>query len=238
MATQIAKYNTKRSRVHLRKATSNVFRDANIIDTASYSFEENRITKQSTNEVIGDVASKVISTSGTLTMVFGSTEWENFTLATRATESTQGAVTDGAFTYPVLAKGQATKLPHVNVNAVAIPGKTEGVDYQVFSASGLIVALTDNIAEVAGCSYAAGLAKRGAIASASDGEYEVIFTDVLNGEVTQFYRWVPNLPQNIALISPNEYGVYEVTGALLLDTSKPSDGVLGQFGVKYEVQAA
>ncbi len=233
-----AKYDVKRSRLHVRKAGTSLFRDVNVVDAASYSFEENKITKQSTNEVIGDVASKTISTSGTLTVTFGSTEFENFVLAVRARVSTQGAVADGAFTYPVLAAGQSVKLPHVNVSAVAIAGKTEGVDYQVLGTSGLIVALTDNAAEIAGCSYAAGLAKRGAIASGSDGEYECIFTDVLNGEVTQFYRWQPNLPQNVALISPNEFGVYEVSGTILLDTSKPSDGDLGQFGVKYEVQAA
>lgn len=232
-----AKYDVKRSRMHVRKVGTSVLRDVNTVDSATYSFEENKITKQSTNEVIGDVASKTISTTGTLTAVFGSTEWENFVLTVRAKVSTQGATANGAFIYPVLAVGQAIKLGHVNVSAVAIPGKTEGVDYQVLGTSGLVVALQDNAAEVEGCTYAAGVAKRGAIAAGSDGEYEVIFTDVLNGEVTQFYRWQPNLPQNIALISPNEWGVYEVSGTLLLDTSKPADGELGQFGVKYEVQA-
>lgn len=230
-----AKYDVKRSRLHIRKAGTSTFRDVNIVDAASYSFEEQKITKQSTNEVIGDVASKTISTTGTLTVTFGSTEFENFVLAVRAKVSAQGATNAGSFVFPVLAAGQAIKLPHVNVSAVSIPGKTEGVDYQVLGTSGLVIALVDNTTEVADCSYAAGVAKRAAIASGSDGEYECIFTDVLNGETTTFYRWQPNLPQNIALISPNEFGVYEVAGTILLDTSKPSNGDLGQFGVKYEV---
>ena len=222
--------------MHVRKLGTTLFRDANIIDSASYSFDESKITKQSTNEVVGDVASKTISTSGTLSVTFGSTEFENFMLAVRAKASTQGAVADGSFVYPILAVGQSVKLPHVNITAVSITGKTEGVDFQVLGTSGLIVALTDNATEVAGCTYAAGVAKRGAIAAGAEAEYEVIFTDVLNGETTQFYKWQPSLPQNVALISPNEFGVYEVSGALLLDTSKPADGDLGQFGVKYEVQ--
>lgn len=232
-----AKYEVKRARLHVRKSGTSVFRDVNVVDSASYSFEENKITKQSTNEVVGDVASKTISTTGTLTVTFGSTEFENFVLAVRAKVSAQAATTSGSFAYPVLSAGQAIKLPHVNVSTVAIAGKTEGVDFQVLGTSGMIVALTDNAAEIAGCSYSAGVAKRGAIAAGTDGEYEVIFTDVLNGEVTQFYRWQPNLPQNVALISPNEFGVFEVTGTLLLDTSKPADGDLGQFGVKHEVES-
>lgn len=232
-----AKYEVKRARVYLRKSTSNVFRDINTVDAASYAFQEDKITKQSTNEVIGDVAKKVIKTSGTLTLTMGSTEWENFCIAVRARVSTQAAVTAGAFTYPVLAAGEMFKLPHVNITAATIAGKVEGVDFKIMKNSGFITALTDNLAIIEGGTYAAGLARRGAIAAGTADEYEVIVDDILNSESNGFYRWSPNLPSNVALISANEFGVYEVTGDLLLDESKASDGEYGQFGVKHEILA-
>lgn len=233
-----AKYQVKRARISLRNLVSSLFRDINVVDAASYSFQEDTITKQSTNEVIGDVAKKVIKSSGTLTLTMGSTEWANFLVAVRAKASTQGAVTAGAFTLPIMAIGEQFKLPSVNVTDVAIGTKVEGVDYTVLRNAGLIVALKDFATATASCTYSAGLAKRGAIAAGAAAEYEVLVDDQLNGEVTQFYKWSPNLPTNIALISANEFGVFEVSGDLLLDTTKPSGGDLGQFAAKYEIAAA
>lgn len=232
------KYNVQRSRMHIAKFGTSVLRDVGIIDAASYSFDEQKITKQSTNEVIGEVASKVISTSGTLTVTFGSLAFENFVLALRAKTSAQSAVLDGAFTYPVLSAGSSIQLPHGNVSAIVIPGKVEGVDYVVLKTSGIISALTDNAAAIEGCSYAAGVMNAAGIAAAAAVEYSVVFTDELNGEETRFYKWQPNLPQNINLVNINEFGTLEVSGSLLLDTSRPADGALGQYGYKREALTA
>ena len=86
------------------------------------------------------------TSSGTLTLTMGSTEWENFCIAVRARVSTQAAVTAGAFTYPILAAGEMFKLPHVNITAATIAGKVEGVDFKIMKNSGFITALTDNLA--------------------------------------------------------------------------------------------
>ena len=55
---------------------------------------------------------------------------------------------------------------------------------------------------------------------------------------TQLFKWKPNLPASVELIKPTEFGTYEVSGKLLLDTTKPVSGDLGQFGYKTEAQAA
>lgn len=232
------KYTVKRSRMHIRKVGTTLFRDVNVIDSASYSFDEQTIEKQSTNEVRGVVASQVVSTTGTLSVTFGDTSFDNFTVVTRSKQSTVGAVSNGSFTFPACEKGASFKLPHSNITAVDVPGLVENVDYQVFKSSGIVTALKDVLADVAGGTYSSGVTKRAAITAAADVEYEVIFTDELNGEVTGFYKWKPSLPQNVQLISPNEFGTYEVSGKILLDESKPADGDMGQFGYKDEVQAA
>ena len=232
------KYNIQRSRLHIAKVGTATLRDVGNIESASYSFDEQKITKQSTNEVVGEIASKVISTSGTLTVTFGSLSFENFVLALRARTSAQAAVTDGAFTFPVLAAGESFQLPHGNVSAVTIPGKVEGVDFKVLKTSGIVSALVDNASAIAGCSYASGVMNAAGIAAAAAVEYSVIFTDELNGEETRFYKWQPNLPQNINLVNINEFGTLEVTGSLLLDTSRPADGALGQYGYKREALTA
>lgn len=234
------KYELGRSRMHIRNRTTGetVFRDVNTIDSASYSFEESTLSKQSTNEVSGEVARKTQSMSGTLSVVFGSTEYKNFLLAARARASTQGATTQAAtFTYPALKVGEAFKLPHVNITDISIPGKVEEVDYTVFKASGLVHALTDNTIPIDDATYSAGLAKRAAIAAEAAQEYEVVFTDVLSGESTTLYRWAPTLPKNVNLVNINEFTTYEVEGGLLVDTTKPAAGDMGQFGVKYEISA-
>lgn len=231
------KYEVKRARVHLRKAGTQTFRDINTVDAATYSFSEDKITKQSTNEVVGDVAKKTIKTSGTLSLTMGSTEWANFVVAVRARESAQGAVAAAQFVLPALKAGEQFKLPHTNISAVAIPGKSEGVHFTLYK-SGLIKALVDMPAETPDCSYSAGLAKRAAIAAGGETEYEVLVDDILNTELHTFYKWTPDLPQNIALIKPTEFGTYEVSGSLLLDETKPADGELGQFGIKEDYSGA
>lgn len=233
-----AKYEISRARMHVRKVGTSALRDVNVIDSASYSFDEQTIEKQSTNEVKGVVASKTISTTGTLTVVFGSTEYENFVMAVRAKTSTQAANGTGTFTFPVAQAGECFKLPDGNILTTTVAGKVEGVDYQVFKASGIVSVLTDNAAAIEGCGYTSGVAKRAAIGAGADAEYEVFFTDELNGEMTQFYKWKPNLPQNIQLVNISEFSTYEVSGQILLDESKPASGDMGQFGQKLESQVA
>lgn len=227
------KYTVQRARVYVSKYGLNDYRDLNVVDAATYSFEEETITKASTNEVSGDVAKKTIRTSGTLTLTMGSTEFENFKLATRAKSSVQSAIADGAFTFPVCDAGFLFKLPATNINTVTLTGKQEGVDYRVLKNAGFVQAITANTAELAG-TFTAGMANRAGIAAGAETEYTVVVDDILNAETTGFYKWSPGLPQNIALISPNEFGVYEVTGPLLLDETQPANGDLGQFGYKVE----
>lgn len=230
------KITTKRARVFLEAYGTGVLRDINTVDAATYAFSETTIEKESTNEVRGITASETIKTDGTLKLTLGSTEWANFVAVTRSKESTQGAVSDGAFTFPAMEKGQSFKLPHSNITAIAAPGLTEGADYQVFKASGIVVAMADVTAAVAGGTYSAGLAKRAGITAGSTAHYTVHITDELNGEYTQLYKFKPNLPANVDLIKPNEFGTYEIEGKLLLDTTKPVSGDLGQFGYKTEAQ--
>lgn len=236
--TDTSRYQTKRARVHLRKEGTATFRDIDIVDAATFSFQDQTITKQSTNEVIGEVARKTVSVAGTLSIDMGSTEWANFLVATHSRESTQAAVVASTFALPSLKAGQQFKLPSVNITDIAITGLVEGVDFVVYKTSGLVKALVDIVDAISGCSYSAGLAKRGAFTAGGRVNYEAIVDDILNGEVHQFYKWNPDLPQNIALVKPNEFGMYQVTGALLLDQTKPADGEYGQFGVKYEVATA
>lgn len=230
------KITTKRARMFLELYASGILRDVGTVDAASYSFEEQTIEKESTNEVRGIIKSETIKTDGTFTATLGSTEWDNFVALTRSKESVVAAVPAGTFTFPVGEKGKSFKLPAVNVLSITVAGMVEGVDYQLFKASGIVGLLRDVTAPIEDCGYVSGVAKRAGITAAGERLYSVYVTDELNGESTHLFKWKPNLPSNIELVKPNEFGVYEVTGKLLLDTSKPVNGDLGQFGVKYESQ--
>lgn len=230
------KITIKRARIFLELFGSGKLRDVGVVDAAGYSFEEQTVEKKSTNEVRGTLKSDTIDTDGTFTMTMGSTEWDNYVALTRSKESVQAATPSGTFTFPVGEKGKSFKLPSANVLSITAAGLVEGVDYQLFKASGIVGYLRDVTEAVADCTYSSGVAKRAGITAAGDRYYTIHVTDELNGEYTCLFKWKPNLPQNIELIKPNEYGVYEVTGKLMLDTSKPVNGDLGQFGVKYEAQ--
>jgi hypothetical protein len=230
------KITTKRARVFLELFASAKLRDVGTVDAASYSFEEQTIEKESTNEVRGIIKSETIKTDGTLTLTMGSTEWDNFVTLTRSKESVQAAVASGTFTFPVGEAGKSFKLPSANVLSITATGLVEGVDYQLFKASGIVGYLRDVTAAVADCTYSAGVAKRAGITAAGERMYTVHVTDELNGEYTCLFKWKPNLPTSVELVKPNEFGTYEVSGKLMLDTTKPVNGDLGQFGVKYEAQ--
>lgn len=232
------KISTKRARLFLELYASGILRDVGTVDAASYSFEEQTIEKESTNEVRGIIKSETIKTDGTFTATMGSTEWDNFVALTRSKESVQAALASGSFTFPVGEKGKAFKLPSANVLSITATGLVEGVDYQLFKASGIVGLLRDVTAPIEDCTYSAGVAKRAGITAGVERIYTLHVTDELNGEYTQLFKWKPNLPSNVELVKPNEFGVYEVTGKLLLDTSKPVNGDLGQFGVKLESQEA
>ncbi|GJI97038.1 hypothetical protein RugamoR57_37560 [Duganella caerulea] len=226
----------KRARIHLELYGSGVLRDINVVDEAAYSFSEDTIKKKSTNEVVGTIASQTISTDGTLTLKLGDTSYDNFVLAVRASTATQAPVTDGTFTYPELEAGQSFKLPHSNITAMTVTGKVQGVDYKFYRASGIVVALTDNITAIPACSYSSGTTKRAGITAGGDQYFTVHVTDVLNGEYTCLYRARALLPDNISLISPDQFGVYDVKFELLLDDTKPADAEMGQFGFKDVIQ--
>lgn len=226
------KYAVKRARVHLEKYGTGVLEDAFNVESASASFDEQFIEKQSTSEIRGVLAKELVSTAGTFTITLGSTDFDTFVRATRSKESAQAAVADGAFTFPALTAGQSFKLPHTKITAIAVPGKVENVDYVVYKASGIVKALVDFVEAVPGGSYSAGVARLAGITAAGTVEYTVHITDELEGEYTQFFKFSPNLPTNLQYVSANEFGQYEITGTLMLDESRPATGDLGQFGFK------
>lgn len=230
------KITTKRARVFLELFGSGKLRDVGTVDAATYSFEEQTIEKESTNENRGIIASETIKTDGSLSLTMANTEWDNFVDTTRSKVSVQAATTSGTFTFPAGEKGKSFELPSRNIISIEAAGLTEGVDYQLFKSAGIGTYLRDVIAAVETATYSAGVAKRAGITAAGERYYTVHVADELNGEYTKLFKWKPNLPSNVELIKPNEFGVYEVTGKLMLDTTKPVNGDMGQFGVKYESQ--
>lgn len=225
-------YTTKRARFWVEPYGTGELRDIRIVDEAKYSFNEETIKKKSTNEVIGTVAVATISTEGTAAITMGSTEYDNFVLATRSRASTQAAVSAGTFAYPALEAGQAFKLPHENITSMSVTGKVEGVDYKLYRSSGICTLLNDNTTEIDGGTYSSGQTLQAGIAAADAQYFTLHIADELNKEYTKLYRARPLLPEDVSLITPDEFGTLTVNFELLLDDSKPSDGALGQFGSK------
>lgn len=230
------KYNVRRARIFLQERGSFAMRYLNNVEAASASFEEQTLEKESTTEQRGVIASVILSTRGTFTMTLGDIAFENYKLAVRGKQSVQSAGGSVAFTIPMLQEGEAVALGHRNIISTNFAPLIEGVDYVVFQASGILRALRDITTSNTG-SYDHGVAKLAGIAAGEEKEYIVHIDDALNGQYTQFFRFKPNLAQNLNSISPNEFGAYEVTGQLLLDESKPVSGDLGQFGFMAESQA-
>ncbi len=230
------KYNVKRARIHVEAYGSGVLRDLGNVESASASFEEQTLEKESTNEVRGVIASIILSTKGTFTMTLGNIAFENFVLATRSKTSTQSAGT-ASFELPAMQKGAAVKLPKTNIISATFGSLVEGTDYQVFKSSGVVVALKDITTATTG-TFDYGVAKVAGITAGAEQEYTLHITDELNSEYTQFFRFKPALAQNLQSIAPNEFGAYEVTGQLMLDETKPVSGDLGQFGYKTESVAS
>jgi hypothetical protein len=228
------KYAVQRARVHLEEYNTGVLDDLFNVDAMSVSASEEVIKKQSTTEVIGDIAIKRISNSWEGTMTLGSTDMDNFIRNTRSKESTQAAVAEGTFVFPAGAQGKSFKLPHGKVTAVAVPGLTVNVDYTVLKASGIVTRLRDFEADVPGGTYAAGTARIAGIGAGEDKYYALHVTDELNGEYTQWFKVQLKLPSSLQYIKPSEFGTFEVAFTLLQDQTRPVSGDYGQYGIRLE----
>lgn len=226
------RYSTKRARIHLEVYGSGILEDAFNIESANVSFAEEDLKKFSTTEVRGVIAREILSTEGTMSMLMGSNDLDTFIRVTRSKESTIAGVTDAAFVFPALQAGQAFKLPHSKVTTVVVPGKVENVDYVVFRSSGVVKAMVDFVEAIPACTYSASSARAAGITAAGTVTYTVHVTDEKDGEYTCFFKFQPNLPSDISLVSPNEWGQYPIEGTLLLDESRPANGDLGQFGYR------
>lgn len=232
----MSKISTKRARIWLELYGTGILTDIGVVDEAAYSFAEETIKKKSTNEVKGTIASETIDTTGELSLTMGDTGYENYVIAVRASVGTGAAVTAGTFEFPALEKGQSFRLPNRNVTTLTVPGKTAGVDYQLYRSSGVVTLLADNTAAISDCTYSSGQTKKAGITAGGDMYFTVHIGDELNKEYTVLYRARALLPESVALISVDQFGTLPIKFELLLDDSKPSDDVMGQFGMKEEAQ--
>lgn len=224
------KYTTARARIHLEVYGSGVLEDAFNIEAASADWKDNTIEKQSTNEVVGVIARKIISTDGTLSITLGSADLDTLIRVTRSRESAQAAVTDGTFTFPAIEAGQSFKLPHGKITAITVPDKVLNVDYVIYKSSGIVKALVDFVAPVTGGTYAAGAARIAGFAAGDPVVYTVHITDEADGRYTQWFRWQPDLPSDMSFVSIDAWKQQAVTGPIFVDESRPADGPLGALG--------
>lgn len=224
------KYSTKRARVHFEEYGSGKLADVLRVESFTINIEESTIDLESTNEVRGILKRETTGTKATGSITLSSGHYENALMILRAKASTQAAVTDGAFAFPALQAGESFKLPHGKITAISVPGLTEGVDYQVFKASGIVQALRDVTAAVPGGSYSAGLGRFAGIAAGENKVYTVHVTDEKNGEYSQWFKCEIGLPKSIEYVKPDQFGNYPLDLVFYLDESKPLNGDHGQYG--------
>jgi len=225
------RYELARGRLILREAgTNGFFREIGDIENGEYSFAEDYIDVMAHDETGGQLAHIPKGATGTLTLNLNSTSIENFVLTHRGKGSTQAAVTNGTFKFPVIEKGQYFQLPHGNITAIEAPGLVEGVDYKCFKHSGNVKALKDNLTAIEAGTYSAGLMSKIGIAAAKAKIYEIEVFDDSTGLARGFYKWQPNLPQSVQLINIDDLFRLPVEGVILKDDTRSFDDDMGQFG--------
>lgn len=224
------KYETRRARVFIEKYGTGALLDAGNVDSFTVSANEETIEKKSSSEVIGTIASKTLSTDWEGNAVFGSTDFDTFLRVVRGVESAIAAVTDGTATFPAGEAGTSFQLPHSGIITASWTGLTEGTDYILYKASGIVTRLTDVIAPVEDGTYTSRAGRGMGIGNGPDQEYTIHVANELLGEYTQWFRAKFKLPTNIQAINPNEFATYEVAIKFLQDESKPANGPFGQIG--------
>ncbi|PPE69504.1 hypothetical protein IS481_14750 [Caldimonas thermodepolymerans] len=198
---------------------------------ATFSMTRETVTLRSSGNESGDLAVEEVSKSATLSITGNNLEARNLAMYLYGTVQAQAEATAQTFTLPALKDGEMFKLPHVNVSDVEIEDLTEGEDFKVLAAGGVVVALKDIAASAAG-TYDAGEAQALGVFTTDGDEYEVTYVSERTGKTIVIHRWKPNPASAFELIS-NEFAAPVLEGPVLLDETLP-EGPLGRFAVVYD----
>lgn len=138
------------------------------------------------------------------------------------------AKTDEPVTIPAMSAGQVTALSP-KVTQFTATGLTEGVDYSLNKASGLVTALK-SIVETEGTYSTEAVVEMGILAN-SGVELALMYDATDSGGVRmELFKWKPSPAQNIAINSGNEHTSLTLTGPLIASDAVSVDDILGRFG--------
>jgi hypothetical protein len=186
--------------------------------------------QRSNGDVPGTIAEDEINREATFSATFQSRHKDNMKHFLYANSVEVAASSSPiAFTLPAGVDGDTVDLGHANITDATFGSLVEGTDYTLKANSGAIVYLT-TVAETEGTFEHDAYTLFG-VFSADAVEVEILFTSEKSGQSYKLYRVKLSPAQTLQLVSDGtEYGSAQLTGTLLIDTTAPTDGTLGQYG--------
>lgn len=134
------------------------------------------------------------------------------------------------FTFPAMRAGQLITLVARNVLTVVIPGKVEGVDFEVLPKSGVIRALNANITDIEGCEFTNGVFTELGVFCADAQRFEILFASEDTGQSHLLYNGLLVPSGAISLVSESGIGEVPVSFELSQVATAVADARLGKYG--------
>lgn len=188
------------------------------------------IKQKSNGNTPGTLAEDETDREAKLDITLQSRHAENLKKFLYANSVQRAAGTDIAFVLPAGEIGDIVDLGANAITATTFGALVAGVDYKVLANTGSIEYLTD-IATATPGTFSHGAYVEYGIFSADSIELEVLFTAEKSKQTYKLYRVRLSPAATYQLVEDSAaYGSAQLTGTLLIDSTQPADGTLGQYG--------